>query len=70
MKDALASDMVRLESKVPDGKKIDGRLKKIEASLVENRNEVKAVDRGLEYAVEQMDQLEQNLGLQHILPAH
>eukprot|EP00975_Prorocentrum_lima_P005702 1232967-Prorocentrum_lima.AAC.1 len=61
--------MTVLESRIPDGKKIEGRLKKIDISLAENWKETQSVDRELKHAIEQMDQLEQNLGLQQGQPA-
>eukprot|EP00975_Prorocentrum_lima_P011263 2392293-Prorocentrum_lima.AAC.1 len=68
MKDTLASAMTVLESTIPSGRKIEGRLKELDKSLLEIKKEVQGVDKGLKFAVEQMDQLEQNLGLQHDQP--
>eukprot|EP00975_Prorocentrum_lima_P057176 11994613-Prorocentrum_lima.AAC.1 len=68
MKDTLASDMTMLESTIPNGEKIERILKQLDTSLLEIKKDVQGVDRGLKYAVEQMDQLEQNLGIQRNQP--
>eukprot|EP00975_Prorocentrum_lima_P009281 1975652-Prorocentrum_lima.AAC.1 len=47
MKDTLASDMTMLESTNPNGEKIEGRLKKLDTSLLESKKDVQGVDRGL-----------------------
>eukprot|EP00975_Prorocentrum_lima_P024170 5085405-Prorocentrum_lima.AAC.1 len=57
----MASGMTLLESKIPDGKEIEERLKKIDMSLAENKKDTRNVSRELRHAVEQLDQLEQNL---------
>eukprot|EP00975_Prorocentrum_lima_P046650 9749407-Prorocentrum_lima.AAC.1 len=39
LKDTLASDMTVLESTIPSGKKIEGRLKELDNSLLEIKKE-------------------------------
>eukprot|EP00975_Prorocentrum_lima_P020551 4324797-Prorocentrum_lima.AAC.1 len=50
-----------LDSKIPDVMGIEERLKNIDTSLAENRKDTRNVIRELKLAVEQLDQLGQNL---------
>eukprot|EP00975_Prorocentrum_lima_P046171 9656958-Prorocentrum_lima.AAC.1 len=68
MKDTFASDMTALEGTLPNGREIEGRLMELDGSMLEIHNNVQGLDRGLSYVVAQVDQLEQNLGVQHNQP--
>eukprot|EP00975_Prorocentrum_lima_P044834 9390509-Prorocentrum_lima.AAC.1 len=61
MRDQLASDLAIVDSKIPDVQEIEERLKKVDISLEENRKTTKKVKGELRAAVEQLDQLGQNL---------
>eukprot|EP00975_Prorocentrum_lima_P044680 9360092-Prorocentrum_lima.AAC.1 len=57
----MASDMTMLDSKIPDVKEIEERLTNIDISLAGNKKDTRNVNRELKIAVEQLDQLGQNL---------
>eukprot|EP00975_Prorocentrum_lima_P050016 10472336-Prorocentrum_lima.AAC.1 len=61
MKDNMASEITVLEGTIPNAKEVEARLMEIDGSLMKINDNVKGLERGLSYVVEQVDQLEENL---------
>eukprot|EP00975_Prorocentrum_lima_P066019 12906840-Prorocentrum_lima.AAC.1 len=62
MKNTLASDMTTLEGTIPNGRDIEERLMELDGSILETTKRVQGLDRRLSFVVDQVDQLEENLG--------
>eukprot|EP00975_Prorocentrum_lima_P060889 12768725-Prorocentrum_lima.AAC.1 len=62
--------MTALGGTIPNGQEIEGRLAELDECLLETNRSVQGMDRGLKYVIEQVDPLEQDLGVQHTQPAN